>query len=138
MANNANWRNSKLIVGLVLAKLVHSVRAETASGAVVWWFLFTMCALAASTAYLLYLQFVQKKPLGKHHPNYDGEGSAAEEETKHRVPNSSFSSKDGKDKKNPNERVNKEPVFQNNIKKDMMKKGAARPEDVRYSHFYYR
>jgi hypothetical protein len=134
MANNANWRNSKLIVGLVLAKLVHSARAEAASGAVVWWLIFTMCALAAGTGYLLYLQFVQKKPLGKHHPNYDGVDIAAEEEAKHKVPGSSNSSKDGRDKKNPNERINKDEILQNNLKKDVMKKAATRPEDVRYSH----
>ena len=53
--------------------LVQGVKAEAASGAVVWWLMFTMIAVAGGTGYMVYLVYVQKKPLGKNHPYYEAD-----------------------------------------------------------------
>ena len=136
MIKDAKWRNSKLLVGLVLAKLVHSVRAEGTSGAIVWWIIFTICALAAGTGYLIYMQYVQKKPLGKHHPNYAEADFRAAEEAKRRTPGDRRYEED-KDARNLAARdnninlKNKEDLLKKNIRQDVSKP-VTRPEDVKY------
>jgi hypothetical protein len=132
---NANWRNSKFIIGLVLAKLVHSVRAEGTSGAVIWWIIFTMCSLAAGTGYLVYLQYVQKKPLGKNHPNYVPVDNFVAEEAKRRTPGDRKPEEE-KDIRNPMDK-NKKEIINRNMKQNVSKP-VARPEDVKLNGNNYR
>jgi hypothetical protein len=73
MLASANKLPSNLILALSMLCLVQGVKAEAASGAVVWWLMFTMIAVAGGTGYMVYLVYVQKKPLGKNHPYFEAE-----------------------------------------------------------------
>lgn len=132
---NANWRNSKFIIGLVLAKLVHSVRAEGTSGAIIWWIIFTICSLAAGTGYLVYLQYVQKKPLGKHHPNYVPVDTFVPEEAKRRTPGDKKHEEE-KDIKHLQDK-NKQEIANRNARQNVSKP-VSRPEDVKLDDNDYR
>ena len=126
--------HSDLIFFIAMASLIVGVRAENSSGAVVWWVMFSIIALACGSAYLFYLQYIDKKPLGKNHPFYDKElarnqGNAKEEEKERKLDDRNRRSQQSNDRGRPNNRDNRgRPNNRDN-------RGMTKPGDVRASIF---
>ena len=67
--------DSKLIFAIALSCFLGKANAIDTSGAVVWWMLLVIVALAAGSAYLFYLVYILKKPLGTNRNDADLESS---------------------------------------------------------------
>ena len=66
---NATLRGREWISLLTFLSLLHFARAESTSGAVIWWVFFVVLALGGSSAFLFYQVYILKQRLGKNHPN---------------------------------------------------------------------
>ena len=78
-----NRQNINLLLFLSwLLSLVGSAKANDTSGACVWWLLFTFAILVGGSAYIFYLVYVIKQPLGKAHRLQEAEGQEVKEEVK--------------------------------------------------------
>lgn len=84
MQNRSQRMNTMGVKISIFALLCIGVRAEDSSGAAVWWMLFSLIALGAGTAYLVYLQYFEQKPLGKNNPYFEGEKVPESEKNKSR------------------------------------------------------
>jgi len=60
------------IILILLLTLLKGARAEKSSGAIIWWVFFVIIWLIMSSAYLFYVVYIVKKPLGTGHINYAG------------------------------------------------------------------
>ena len=67
--------DSRLIFTIALSWFLGKAKAIDTSGAVVWWMLLVIVALAAGSAYLFYLVYILKKPLGINTNDADLESS---------------------------------------------------------------
>ena len=71
METSKTNKYSKSLLFLIFSTFFVSVRAESSSGAVVWWVMFSIIAITSASGYLIYLQYFQKQLLGKHHPDLE-------------------------------------------------------------------
>ena len=67
---------------LCLFTLIDSVKANDTSGACVWWLLFTFTIVTGGSAYMFYLVYVLKQPLGKSHGLQHADGQEVKKDIK--------------------------------------------------------
>jgi len=138
MAHNSIQKYSNILSLLAFSGFFVSVKAEGSSGAAVWWMLFSVVAISSASAYLVYLQYFQNQPLGKHHPDFEeivdpelGRGKSRNERKREEEVKERHMNDDDKRKqleRNVRKDVNK-PVHSE--RHDRNDRNMARPEHVR-------